>query len=743
MKHKLISIITSFALLGSLSGCLLEKNPRGSTLEVDLHLSYLGEQILADKYSPSDVTLAGDWFICSEYTDKGNLLTAYNVSTGETKSIAPPDEMEPKDGRYCYYSYVEATDDGGLLVISNSYKQVGWNEEDMIHYADYYDSGLQWVKREQLPEDFAQAMHVSNSTFIRDKNGFGYYPQKTVDDDGRSDFDCIAIYDEHYEEVGTISLTATASQELFLDTEGNAYLEVFWYSEATAESGVDVYRLDGTNQTAVLQEQFAEKYNYNTQYSMGFGDYSICYANEEGIYGVKADQTKEKVLDWVNSDFHQGTSVGVYSQKDGNFIVSCHDENYNLQFWKLRPRTQEEIDAISCISLAGCDIDYALEAAVIEYNRSNATSRIVIKDYGEYNKEYGDTTGFEMLKKDMLDGIVADIICTDNLPYFTFSNKGMLLDMTQLMEEDETFVEEDYFMNVFESLKHKGRLERIAFSFDLMSTAAKTSRVGETSGIDMAGFMALREGLTEEQNLIWPMDPGQVDWHFLRHMQNCYVDTETMESQFDRPEFVQLLELIKEQKELGESVWSSEETMDAYFAAHPDPYKDDSALVSFCQFHDPYSYHELRCQTFGGDKTTLLGYPTAGDRGNGGIIMPTYTLSINARSLYHTEIWAFMQHLLSKDYQRNLSMPVHREAFETLLVSAEHRPMDPYGNASAGEMEEFAAYVEGVTDCYFFDDTVYAILQEEVGKYLGGDCTAEDAATMIHKRVGLYLSEQS
>lgn len=52
-------------------------------------------------------------------------------------------------------------------------------------------------------------------------------------------------------------------------------------------------------------------------------------------------------------------------------------------------------------------------------------------------------------------------------------------------------------------------------------------------------------------------------------------------------------------------------------------------------------------------------------------------------------------------------------------------------------------FLENIHSGQFRDSYVGAIIQEEGGKFLAGDCSAEDVAKSIQNRVSLYLSEQN
>jgi hypothetical protein len=55
------------------------------------------------------------------------------------------------------------------------------------------------------------------------------------------------------------------------------------------------------------------------------------------------------------------------------------------------------------------------------------------------------------MKDDMLNGIVADLICTDGVNFESLASKGLFADWYTLMDADDEFHMEDYYENFFEA----------------------------------------------------------------------------------------------------------------------------------------------------------------------------------------------------------------------------------------------------------------------------------------------------
>lgn len=739
MKKQILSLITAVMMGFSLIGC--EKKPTGSTMEMPLELSYASTQLFTDYYEPVPFCVTGNWILAAESNGKTNSVIAYNTETGENIEPELQNEKALNDGFYATCWWAQATEDGGLMLLSNEYKMRGFDVTNVRHFMDYYDADLNFRERVALPEDFIPHVGTINQDYLL-MDGQGYFYSL---DSGAC---CLIVFDAEFQKLGEIVLPGSNVHELFLDAQGRAHASVFTFDEKTYETDLSCYALDPV---ALGYERLSGSLptQNNVSIADGLGEDSYYYSDDKGIFSKNHDGASEKVVDWVNSDFTPGSVATVYSLQDGRFLTVSYGHSSPTgtpstkpEAWLLRPRTEEEIAAMTFVSLAALNANADLVETIVRFNRSSDGTRIVIRDYAEYNENYDDKTGYEMFKQDLLDGVIADIICTDGLPFFSLSNKGMFADLNDFMEADESFHEEDYIMNFFESMENGGRLERIAFSYSVLTTAAKTEHVGTEQGISMEDYLALAENHPAGSTLMTPMDKDMVFWNFLGAMQNCYIDTSTMTCRFDSPDFVRFLALLKKIAEEGELIMSSQGALDNYWNVHRFPYRDDAALIDPIYIFEPIRLHETLVTDFGSARTTLIGYPLPYEDSNGGMFSPTFTLSINSQSLHQERIWAFMRTLLQDDHQNQTNLPVKRSALEKQLVAAQHMPMATGGSASESEMNLLRDYIDGIRVCYFQDDTVYNILAEETDKYLAGDCTAEDAARVIQNRVSIYLSEQ-
>lgn len=781
MKYtkQLASVLTAAVLLLSGCGTARESIRRdGATLQVDLINSYASSPLVTESGEAlSAYGTIGDKIIVGQIgedgMDVGHYL--YDPDTGALEDL-PLQYREKYHGgeRQVTPGVIQPTTDGGLLVFYNDYTvDSSYRIHDLKHYVEIYDSEMQLVSGTEVPADYAGGNAVfSSNSLCFDKDGYSYYPAEMANDDYTMDFAGLVIYDENFEKAGYIQGDFTGFSWMFTGTDGYVYA-AFWrgddrpglFGRLNPETqSVEEIRMEGLPDMSV------------SAYIPGCGEYDFFANDLDGLQGVKLEEEVcEEVVNWGNSDFDGSFVMDVIALSDGRFVIETTADQYTgiSGSWLLRRRTEEEIAQMQLISLATLEMPDQLELAVLNFNRSAENTRIVVSDYAKYNTETDDTLGLEQFKQDMTNGIVADIICTSGLPFNSFANKGLFEDLYSFMEEDETFSEDDYLMNFFETLEHDGALRHMSFSYTVGTQIAKTEHAGTEQGRDIAAYTELITSLPEGMDAFGEMYRDTALKELCIHNMNAFIDTKKNKCSFDSGEFVKVLELCALYPEMPEDMFANmtAEELEAYLNESGYAYRKDEALLYSTQLMDPYDYHGIREVDFGDAEITLVGYPTVDGDGNGGVFFPEFTIAMATQSKYQEEVWSFFQYMLGEDYQRMIcdnavmqTMPVHRGILAEEMQAATEpdtyldwdgkevqqprmsflgSTMITLKNATPEEMDALLTYFEGITVSNYYDAIVYDIIEEEAGMYFAGDQTAEEAAEMIQSRVSIYLSEQA
>lgn len=737
---RITAFLAAMAMVCAMSGCW-QGSEETASMEADLKYAFISEKAEYKTTSLSPIGTVPNGVLLGTEDGRSARIAHWNCETGEFTDMELHNAGK-KHGAACPVSL--SGDRFGLIYQEGHYNTRNW-DVDAPAYMDIYNSDLQYVETKYLPDVGIPYISRITSAVQDDKD---YLLLSCLGDD----YEQLVVYDLADEEItGTIDMDYLG---LVTGSNGEAYTcnytgessELHLSHINIAENKLEPIEL----LTEVTDMQFA---------ITGSGEYTMYTYGNKAMYGIKINGNQaeaELVMDFSASNFVNVFILTIKAAPNGRFVIRQSDGSSEA-LWISRPRTEEEIKNCKVITMAGVDFNEELENTIVLYNTSHADYHIMMTDYLDSNEasgywssdafmDYSDEAdeahlaAAERFQQDLLDGIVPDIIYVDNLPYAQLANKGLFLDMTELMEKDDRFHEEDYIMNFFDSMKYKGQQQTIAFSFYVNTVTGEKSDVGEQQGITPEAFSGLLD-TTPESCFAMANYYGacftqeEYQDYFLGWMQSSFLDTENASCSFDSPAFAQLLDIGTDLPDMLE--WSE------YVQSK------DGFLMQLYGFNQPFDYHVLQ---FGEADKTLVGFPTT-DGGNGGIFSAPYQLAINSKSRNIDEIWDIFMGMMSEDVQRSLdakpetySFPVLRSAYEEDMEAATKADRilfgTHYGAATQEEIDYLKDYIGHITTFRYTDPTITKIILEETDKLYAGDQTAEEAAKAIQSRASIYISEQ-
>ncbi len=759
MKKNIIKLaaiaIAALLAIPAFTGCQVKK--KGATLELNMDNSWNSERTLTNISHSAQIGVGKNMLCWKSKPNGDEEFVLYDLETGGYERFLSK-TSESLQGAERLSCVPIRLPDGNVGIVNMVFQGKGGGEYDIHRRTmDVYDTEMQFLETREIPTDFWGDQYFYGISNAIDSKGNWY----CADQDIETSKAILTVYNDKFEAYGEIELPYDNTDSLFTGADGAVYAAATDYNSAGSSFVQKIYRLDAEARTC---EDIGVYTPGSSWYATGTQGYDFYYSTENGLYGVKDKETTE-IINWVNSDFPSGSISNFYPMENGDFVVYQY---YDKEYWYATPRSQEEIDSTKLISLAAVNLSWELEEAVIDYNRAESGYRIVVKDYSEYNTIDEPYLGYETMKKDMLDGIVADMICTEGVNFESLATKGLFADWYTLMDADEEFDRSDYITNFFETHEYNGKLLRLGVSYRIKTTAAKTRYAGDTQGLSLGEQLdiPLPEGM---DRLVYSPSDIMIQT-YMQNLQTGCINPKTAQCCFDSPEFVKLLKMIN-------GIPGSDRYYEGDFQIVGDnAWKNNEILFHDFEIAQPIDLHSVYRAIFFDEEATLTGYPMVWDggtpiqiqdrdtpplgqnpdsgRGNGGVFDTPFTVSVNAQSGEKEAIWDFMKHLLTEEYQKHLThyMPVHEKTLEYKLEEAEHMngaTAGFYPNViQIGEMKEWETdllrdYIHGIRTCWYYDTKVYTILMEEAEKMLAGDQTPEEAAKMMQSRVSIYLSEQS
>ncbi|WP_434751017.1 extracellular solute-binding protein [Paenibacillus amylolyticus] len=350
----------------------------------------------------------------------------------------------------------------------------------------------------------------------------------------------------------------------------------------------------------------------------------------------------------------------------------------------------------------------------------------------------------------MLSGKSMDIIEIDSLPLKEYVSKGFLLNMNDLLKQDQTLDKNDLQMNILNGLKMNDGMYTIPLGYMLRVFVGDEAMLNKADAQfddktwNWKEFEKVSKEVIQKENgqdkiyALASYPPELLFQEMLYENYAAFVDPSAQKATFDSPEFVNMLEQVKQMYQ--DKIVTSEES------------KRGNQIFSSTPITSPIDFIEGPYMLF--DQPKLLQSPQAGENGNrkGSRISIMAQFAIHAKSPVKDEAWKFINFLLSEEVQ----MLQDREGFSMLKSVNEKKIEELHEKVkngeyklSSGEMakvpdEQFTVFKQVVqsADQYVdLDVKVLGIAGEESLAFFGGQKTAEEVAKLIQNRVTTYLNE--
>lgn len=567
----------------------------------------------------------------------------------------------------------------------------------------------------------------------------------------------IQAYDAQGNQVKQAKFPEDINGSMYTDREGELLL-IGWNQDYTKQN---LKELDKNTMTFGPEKEFPSNlYNYGIT-SEG-NQYDFLLTDTSSVYGYNVgDAEPTELMDLIDSDLDAGGLNYVCLIDDTHLVASYSDPvEWNCRvavFTKIPP---EEVKEKTPITLAGMYINSDMRSRVIEFNKSNDTYRIQLKEYRTYATTEDYMAGYTQLNNDIIAGKVPDILLIDEtMPFDSYVAKGLIADLYPLLEKDEELKKEDYLENILDAFTIDGKLYQMVPSFQVWAVLGKTSVLGERTGWNMQEFKELEASLPEGTHAFAEdMTRDTILSIGLMMTRNEYIDSQSGQCYFDSQGFIDFLEFVNEfPAEFDSSVYDDEN----YWEKQESAYREDRVILNSRYFSSYSDFNREEKGSFGED-VTLIGFPTEGKNGNA--IMPSLNLALSAKSKSLDGAWEFVRYYLTDEYQDKLEyqFPIKKSALEKQEQEATEKPywlnedgskeyyddyyyingmeikLDPM---TAEEAAEFTEFLKSLSLVGSYDQSMMDIVTEEAAAYFEGQKSVQDVAGIIQSRMKIYISE--
>ncbi len=529
--------------------------------------------------------------------------------------------------------------------------------------------------------------------------------------------------------------------------------------------------------------------------------YDALVVTENSLYGVTLDETiaVKELLAFTDLGVDQSILRSAEDHEDGSIsmLLFARGKTEGERI-VLTPSLTKVRNGLTLACLKSNDY---LVYAVGQYNQEHPDDKITIKQYyDKYAVDASETDALNRLNSDLMDGTAGDIVCLDGISFAgggkALLDKGVFVDLYELMDQDPEFHKEDYFTDVWRANETDGKLYRLVPFFTLNTSFGRVDEVGVTTHLDelilfetdpvttLFGPMYRRRDFIHDL-LVFSLgdvtDPNAALYDTSKLA--SYIEVAGRMPEFEKYNndndgteteaynhaqsqeisdlgnhithyFKQLLSDTSNNLNFYGCRWASAwlgETMPDYF---PEGVKTEEEIIGYLG--------QI------GIRVTFSGFPVK--EGCGSALINRLSLAIPAGSEDPESAWIFLKSTLSGEYQSrrkltNDSIPVSKEVFYTFtekLINDPDKTIDGelYRGYSGPNLlgdepffwwtpvlqqwmvDEFVDLLSDITLIDEVDPNVEAIVTEEIGKYCDGRQTAEEAARNIAERVELYRDEQ-
>lgn len=699
--------------------------------------------------------------------DEATMTSTYTIKSvsltdgSEGVSIPITLEMDEADGGSRNVNTFIPSE-GGVTTIEVVYH---WNEQTWEESSEYY------LCKYDSTGALLSETDITNELKLDENNS--WISGMTMDAEGRiyiAADTAIFLLDAEGKYQGTVALSAD-SWVYGMGTGADGQVYVSYYGRGG--SGVTMQAIDFAGKA------FGASYECNIS---GNGDGNLTTGLEGGFFVIdsnflyefdKETQSCKEVLNWLDSDINGSYVNGAYVLEDGRIAVVSSDwSSDKTELALLTKKPASEVQEKTIVKVAGLYTDSSIQAAAVNFNKSNDTYRISYESYLDYNDIVynGDESNYDQLLQDAMNRLnnditsdnCPDILLLSNINVERFVAKGVFEDLNPWLDGSTVLARADYFENILDAYTYNDALIAIPKNFELNTLVGKASDLGTDPGWTVEEMIAYGKSYPDAKMMTGLTKDYAIEL-MLQYNQGSYVNWETGECNFNNDSFIGLLEFAKQFPDKYE--WDENEP------SEPTLIGNGQLLLSHTYIYDFQSI-QLPSALYNGD-VCYIGFPNEnGDSGT--YLQASAGMAITSKSDCKEGAWAFYESFLTGESEMyDYGFSTRKSEFEKARAEATKieyildekgepvldengEPMIAGAGGSIGygddwmytfhvTTEEEADLLEELIDiakpATTADTTILNIVKEEAGAYFTGQRSAADVAGVIESRVQVYVNE--
>lgn len=443
-----------------------------------------------------------------------------------------------------------------------------------------------------------------------------------------------------------------------------------------------------------------------------------------------------KICNWsdstVNLKGYIIDAIGTLPQE--SLYIMAHRSYEDVVFVQIDQRKQSELPAKQRITLSVME---GQEIIRNELEKMANAFHLKSPDYEIILEPYSSVTDFQA---ELAAGKGPDIIYLGSVEVSVLASKGVLENLTPYFAESNVIRETELLPAIRRAGTIGGQLLCVIPTFQADGMLVEKGAARE-SGWTAEDYIAMGERYPEA--MLVRSAPASYHSQILMTAIQAdlerYIDWQEKKCYFDTSQFISLLNSIRALKAPNNAA-----------SAIADPVEDREKFYQKEILTYPFIISSLESLMSDGTGSLIengyaeiTGYPN--QAGEPYFILNTLTpMGINSASGQKDGAWAFLEFLLSEEYQRTRNtFPVRQDAFNTYLESD-----TIYGFIQTDITDEDRELIRFMIDHAYWTQKSRAggisyIIYEETAGVWKGEKTAEKAAEIIQNRVSLFLEENN
>lgn len=718
------------------------------TLEFGYTTTYqtLDIQIQAPKtfFAGNKIFLQGYYHDMESPSQSDDRLCEVNPSTGDAKLFPVPELIKEAHTSETIQTMAPCSDGSSYWVVTDR------QPDELTETAS---SDLYTAKKFDLEGNMLQEIDLGDvagdwftcQAIAQDGSGYLYM----VTNDG-----VLLCYAEDGSRQADIPLDSYIQD---LVTDGNG--EVLAVAN-TAEGNVVMTRLEGGTAAGEIRPEGIDSSGSITVY--GGNDDTVLLSDSTMLHRINVTTGETAaLLSWVDSDINSMNISGVAGSED-ILLVVLTDTSYRtgettLELGTLQKTNIHDIPQKTVLSLGTVELDNNLRAALVDFNRTNTNYRISLVDYSVYNTDEDYTLGAKQLEMDIVSGNCPDLIDLSGMNAANLNSKGVLANLSELLEQDETLSETDLMAGPLQAYRRDGILYGIPYAFGFETLYGSVKLLGQRESWTPKEMVEVLKGLNQDVQVMDHVTQSDFLVTILDNNLESFVDYGAASCSFASDAFKNLLRasacLPAAIEEQGDGPDVRLALQQGNILLRTDSIRDTDSVEAFLKLYIPEN------------GIVNIGYPV--DSGVGAVLNIQGGIGISNTCREKDGAWAFIRSLLTDDFQtEQWQLPVTVSAFDKVMKELQEPKyyMDyetgetvgldsvgyigtteyKLGDITDADIQEFKDYINGITNVSTNSNSaILDIVMEEAAAFFAGDKTEDEVADLIQNRVNIYLSEVS